>query len=444
MNRFIALTGLTLLMATPVVNAEVSDAEFEALKDQLNEALGRIDELEGKAAETEAAVQKNTATVEENSAGVEEIQSVSGSSWADRIKIVGDFRYRYQNEDRSDRDKDRNRQRIRARPAIIAQVTDSTEVGFGLTTGGEDPVSANQTLGGGGSSKDINLDLAYVTWVPEYGAGAFLTAGKFANPLVAPAKSGLMWDSDWRPEGFNLGWKNDMFFAQYFGTWLESDDSGGGGSEYSWGVNGGIDSAFGPLRVKAGASYYEFNLAGESCAVSSDNEDFDCFDNTFSEVITTIPNPVPPPATIDLVTDKLFVYDYELINAFAEVGFDVGSLPLSVWADWVQNQDAPSGKDTGYQAGAQIGKAKKRGTWQFKAYYEDLESDAVVGQLTNSDFGGGGTDGKGYFVSAKYATSDYTNIAIGYYDVEKQDTENNGLNPFDWKTLQLDFNFKYK
>ena len=46
-------------------------------------------------------------------------------------------------------------------PALVAKPTDTTEVGLGMATGGDDPVSTNQTLGGGGSTKDVRLDLAY-------------------------------------------------------------------------------------------------------------------------------------------------------------------------------------------------------------------------------------------------------------------------------------------
>ena len=75
-------------------------------------------------------------------------------SWTDRIKIDGDFRYRYERIDPEGSDT-RSRNRIRARANIRADVADNTEVGFGLATGGEDPVSTNQTLGGGGTSKGV-------------------------------------------------------------------------------------------------------------------------------------------------------------------------------------------------------------------------------------------------------------------------------------------------
>ena len=71
-------------------------------------------------------------------------------------------------------------------PALVAKITDTREVGFGMATGGDDPVSTNQTLGGGGSTKDVRLDLAYATWTGLENTA--LTAGKFANPILQGTK----------------------------------------------------------------------------------------------------------------------------------------------------------------------------------------------------------------------------------------------------------------
>ena len=79
------------------------------------------------------------------------------------------------------------------------------KVGFGLATGSGDPVSSNQTLGGGEQFKQINLDLAYANWQPIQ--NTYIEAGKFKNPLFTPQKTAMLWDGDWRPEGVNAGWR---------------------------------------------------------------------------------------------------------------------------------------------------------------------------------------------------------------------------------------------
>ena len=47
-------------------------------------------------------------------------------------------------------------------------------------------------------------------------------------------------------------------------------------------------------------------------------------------------------------------------------------------------------------AGATLGKAKDKGSWQFDYNYRDLEADAVVGAFSDSDFAGGGTGAEGH------------------------------------------------
>ena len=148
--------------------------------------------------EEERVVPETVVIVEENQRDLEALEErVDAMSWAERLSWKGDFRYRYENIDQEGRD-GRNRSRIRARTSLIGQVSDTVEVGVGLATGGDDPVSSNQTIGGGGSSKDVKLDLAYFNWSGLENTN--ITGGKFSNFLIRPSKQGLMWDGDWRPE----------------------------------------------------------------------------------------------------------------------------------------------------------------------------------------------------------------------------------------------------
>ena len=164
MKRTAGLLGFLLLLATSTVNAAVSDEEFQEVKDLLQQALARIEQLEVGNARTNATVaelaESNLTTAvavatlaesnEQTTMAVTNIETEKQSaSWPERISWSGDFRYRYQNEDRDIDAEDRNQQRVRARPAMTAMVTESIDVGFGIATGGDDPVSANQTLGNG-------------------------------------------------------------------------------------------------------------------------------------------------------------------------------------------------------------------------------------------------------------------------------------------------------
>ena len=134
-----------------------------------------------------------------------------------------------------------------------------------------------------------------------------------------------------------------------------------------------------------------------------------------------------------------YLYDYEEIEAFAELGFKLAGLPASVYADYVKNTDADD-NDTGWSAGAQLGAAKAKGTWQLGYAYQDLEADAVFAGLTDSDFAGGKTDSKGHRLQGAYALSDKWNLALTYFINESRVDTGAGL---DYDRLQLDMNFKY-
>ena len=161
----VAMCGLS--MAAPNIAAAVTDAEIAELREQLMLMSQRLDQLEAENAElkqSQGEVASSIADVETSVAEVKAMDlTASEEDWSDRVKLDGDFRYRYESIS-AEGSQTRQRNRIRARTNIKAKVADRTEVGFGLATGGDDPVSTNQTLGGGGSSKSVVLNLAYVDW----------------------------------------------------------------------------------------------------------------------------------------------------------------------------------------------------------------------------------------------------------------------------------------
>jgi len=134
-----------------------------------------------------------------------------------------------------------------------------------------------------------------------------------------------------------------------------------------------------------------------------------------------------------------YLYDFEIAQVFAEFKSQVGELPLTLFVDYVQNQDADD-YDTGYTAGAKLGKASDPGTWQVGYEYRDLEADAALGILVNSDFGGGGTDAEGHILSGGYAPAKRWNLKATYFINERDE---NAGDKKDFDRAQLDVNFKY-
>ena len=413
----------SFLLIQPALGA-VSDEEIQALRDQVELLTERLDQLEGQ---NQQAARASVQTSEETVAKVEEIdkkleavgEKMTAMSWAERISWKGDFRYRYENIDQENKD-GRNRNRIRARMNLGANITPTVKVGVGLATGGNDPVSTNQTIGGGGATKGMQLDLAYFDWSGL--ENTRVIGGKFSNFLVRPAKKGLIWDGDWRPEGLGGIWDNGTFFVQGLGTWLEGDSKKG--TEFAWVLQAGKNFKLGQSgSLKLGAGYSDFNIAGRT-PLFGDPDDF--FGNSF----------VTDPVTGALV----FANDYRNFELFAESKFTLGGNSLALFADYTVNNDADE-NDTGYLLGAKYGSAKKQGTWDITYFYEKIEADAVVGLLTDSDFGGGGTDNKGHVVSGSYVLDTNWTFKATYFN---NDVDISTGNPKDFERLMLDLSFKFK
>ncbi len=429
MKKLAVLLVLIAVFFSPAGFAEVSDDEIQALREQIQLLTQRLDDLEMANQQTNAAFseldQATNARVDEavetrvDTAVAEQVvERMAAVSWAERMRWKGDFRYRYENIDQEGKDS-RNRSRIRARTHLEADVSPTVQVGIGLATGGDDPVSSNQTIGGGGSSKDIKIDLAYFDWSGLENTN--ITGGKFKNFLIRPAKTGLMWDSDWRPEGLGVIWDNDTIFIQSLGTWLEGDSKKR--TQFSWALQAGLNFKVGETgSLMFGAGYSQFDIAGRT-PLFGEPDDF--YGNSF----------VLDPVTGDLQ----FKYDYRQFEGFAEYKFKLGGNSVSLFADYTVNTETDE-NDSGYLLGAKYGSAKKKGTWDITYFYKKLEADATIGLLTDSDFAGGGTDAKGHVFSATYAFHNNWNFKATYF-INQIDLASG--DPKDYDRLMLDLNFKF-
>ncbi|MGI9270329.1 MAG: putative porin [Woeseiaceae bacterium] len=414
MKQIVILFGF--LVVTPNVIAAVSDEDIQQLREQIALLSQRLDQLAAENAELRDS-QDRAET------------AVAAESWPDRIKFDGDFRYRYESID-AEGSSTRRRNRIRARTNIKAHVAENIDVGFGLATGGDDPVSTNQTLGGGGSSKGVALNLAYVDW--EAIDGLHLLAGKFKNPLTKAGGQALLWDGDWTPEGLALKYQRDRFFINAFGSFLESDNKNNNDS-FAWGSQFGMTGMVGDVKLTGGVAYYSIDSAGKMTTFGDTSDPDDYFGNTAVET-GGLPCGTTPG------TDCVYLYDYTLTEFFAEASFEVGGWPLSIFGDYINNSDA-SDDDTGWTIGAKLGQAKDRGQMQFTYLYAEKEADAMLGLVTDSDFGGGGTDSKGHWLQFNYGVSKNWTIGAQYFINEVDITTGTER---DYDRLMIDMQWKWK
>ena len=400
--RSIITTVIFLALAVPPMTVLASDEpayESEAiatktastitdLKRQLQLLQRRLDALE-KAAGTPKALPKPVTKTAST-------------------KYKADLRYRHEAFS-IDSKPTRQRHRIRARFATTKTIDETIDVTFGLASGSSDPVSTNQTLGSGNSSKNVALDLAYAQWQSPI-EGLKVRAGKFSNPLMRAGGSGLVWDGDLRPEGLGLTYKGSNMFFNAMGSWLRESSSAEDSILYA--AQLGSQQAIGTDQsMRFGVGYY------------------------------TITSPEPlfgDPAGNLLNAENELISDFNSAEIFAQYNRPVDGLingNALLFASHVTNLGADDA-NSGYVLGAKLKSSRLDLGWS----YQRLEADAVFGGLSDSDFIGGGTDGSGHIFQASYPMSKKVKIQ-GTLFINQTGIESDSEDGY--SRLMLDISYKY-
>ncbi len=348
-------------------------------------------------------------------------------AWLRTMKLGGDFRYRHERTDDETKTTERDRHRIRVRLIVSSQVNDQVDVTIGLASGSSDsPTSTNQDLTDSFSSKDLWLDLAFVNYHPATVEGLNVIAGKMKNLYYRPGNSDLLFDTDVNPEGIAATYGRDLneglsLFGTLGGYYINERSTDVDTS--LWGLQGGVKGKVPGVEgvdFTLGAGYFDYgNIEGQAALASDDNS----FRGNTS---------------VGTADDAVYAHDFNILQGFGQLGFQVGPHPCAVFGDLFVNGDADSGDDTGYLVGASIGKCKKPDSWAFAYNYRDLEADAQVAALVDSTFAGGGTGIRGHKLSVGYQLAKNCKLAVNYMIGERIRTETT-----DYDVLQLEFNFKF-
>ena len=394
--------------------------EVTELKQQLANIQKRLIQLEQQQAEQDQKIEASiTKAIEEK-----QFDALPESlKWAQNIKWSGDLRYRHEsiNDDTSSTQRDRNR--IRARLKMEAKINDEWDATVRIATGSSDsPTSTNQTLGDSNSdsfsSKEFWLDQAYATYHPNAYPGLSVYLGKMGNPFYKVGKNQLIYDGDLSLEGGAISYKWDIdcdTSAKVTGGafWLRERSTDADTSIF--GVQGLVKRKLSKdSHLLGGLSYYDFgNIQGQTLSGIS------------SKGNTT--------------AGGAYVNDYDILEGFGEYGFKLCNRPAAEFGSYVKNTAANTSNDTAWLVGAKYNKAKKKGTWEFSYNYRDVEKDAVVGGLCDSDFIGSGTDGKGHVLGFKYQLAKNVQAGLHYFINEK----NVSTTKDDYKMLQADLIFKF-
>jgi hypothetical protein len=435
MNARLALPLLSACMLfAAALPASAADQDVEALRKRVDQ----IEEANDKQSDQIAQVKANV------------------PSWVSNFTWTGDFRYRNETIDQEFVRKDRNRDRFRLRFGFAAKVNDTVKATVqlsssepGAATGdGGDPRSSNQTLTKENSRKAVFIDLAYAEWSPNQYLK--FSGGKMKYPWMRPGQSALF-DGDVNPEGLAMNVNYGSFFGSAFYNILEERFGGGltnqaKTSAFNTGSNligaqAGWKGDLGTGKLTVGASYFGYH------GVQYRN----VFWNGGTGNNTTITAGCYYGAT------SCLAYGYSLVEGFAEYSMTVARRPLTVYADYIRNGDAGDklpatrdGLDTAQSFGVMYGKAGDPRTWEVGAYWQKVGRDALYAQMTDSDFAGGNTDGKGLVLKAGFAPAkNWTLNGTYFINKTNDDIAFNGgtgigaVKDRGYKRLQLDLNFKF-
>jgi hypothetical protein len=403
-----AVAAAALLVATGVAAQPAANAEIAAIRAEVAALMARLERLERGTAPTSGGVPVGPAAA--RAAPLAETRVAA--STAPAIRFAGDLRYRHESINEATVG-ERHRQRIRARFGVTADIADNVRVGLQLASGTDDPISANQTLDTGFNRKQIGIDRAFFTWAAT--EQLTFTGGKIANPFFRPGNHHLIYDSDLNPEGLALRYAGGDWFANYAGLWVEersaADDSILLGGQF--GFRRTLDNG---MRVTAGASYYDY-LETQGRTPFWDGE--------------AVGNRLAPGGG--------YLNDFNLTELFGELNLKAGDRPVTLFADYVVNGEADQA-DTGFALGASYGEVSRAGAWRLGYAYQDLEADAVIGTFTDSDFAGGGTDGKGHVVEFNYGFRERLVFGLRYFLNERGADAGD---EHDYNRLQADVVFNY-
>lgn len=379
--------------------------------------------------------------------------------WLDRFSFEGDMRLRLQNDRLStgntpsgdgfvdpsglstraadmttigaNTQENRDRFRLQARLGVLAKISDSLDAGLRLTTGNAtDRVSTNQTMGQNFNKYSLMLDRAYLRFKPI--DEITLTGGRIANPFFS---TDLVWDPDLNFEGFAATYRQRFGVAEPFVTLgyfpLRENNPPSAGERSLLAIQGGSAFNFAnKTRLTVGAAWYKYhNLAGqvESAAAYNDSVPGYATRYAYPAGLRQKGNTLAPTNAFTdaaCTATTLGGCTYGLASEFTELNL-TASLDIAVFdpihvvltGDYVKNLAFDrkemqrrsgvairDGKDFGYQLRAQVGypKIARRHDWNTYIAYRYLGSDAVVDAFTDSDFGLGGTNNKGFIVGANY------------------------------------------
>ncbi|MBI2387496.1 MAG: putative porin [Elusimicrobia bacterium] len=321
------------------------------------------------------------------------------------IKFSGDIRLRDDmSAKRGAGQNDRGRLRYRLRFGPEIELPENLTAVIRLGSGTGEQVSTNQSYDNLSGQKQIWIDLMNLRWKPVIhdDATAALHAGRMANPLWRVYSSDIVWDDDFNPEGF--GESLERVFAgpelSVFANGLQAvadEDSNSGKNQWYFSQQLGVEKTL-PLdsRLRLAGAYHKWSDENRS---------------SFGQTTVQDGN--------RRLTNGSLAARFGVGEVTAQLSSWIGSVPLAFQGTVIRNFrqvhndriQGPVGRD-GYQFGFIAGAAKKQGQWEAAYFKKYSQIDATVSDVTDSDFGDGGTNRVGHIAWVAYNPRDWMQLKV--------------------------------
>jgi hypothetical protein len=372
-------------------------------------------------------------------------------------------------------DQSRQRVRLRARLGVDVDLRENFSAGIRIATGeNNSPVSTNQSFGlanqaqGGNFSKySIWLDRGFLKYEVggQPGRNLAVLAGRFDNPFFSPSE--VVWDDD-------LGFDGAALQAKYqLASWFTPFMNGGAFPVFNtdlnfssnrpakfkstdkWLYGGQAGFELKPrkdINLKVAGAYYHFDgvegrlsdpftplNASDQGNTDNTRPSFAQKGNTYMALRNIIPSAINNFGTTNqyqyfglatpfhelVLNTKLEYNGFEpvQITGYGELAKNLAFHAGEINAKAVNNRGPTTatattgpydGGDIAWIAGLKVGSGafQKRWDWALGANYRYVESDAVVDGFTDSDFGLGGTNLRGYTLFGSVALSPAVSLGV--------------------------------
>jgi polyhydroxyalkanoate synthesis regulator phasin len=358
---------------------------------------------------------------------------------------------------------DVDRLRLRVRFGFDTDFGDGWSGGVRVATGsnGEILATTNQTLGTYGDGYTVALEQGYLRWNGGWDSGRQVfstTAGRFANPFLA---TNMVWYNDLTFEGLDSNYRlnlssdnnNRKDIYATIGAFPLQSETPSSWDKWLAAAQLGTDLQWSDgTHVRFGLAYYYFiHTVGQANAPGSTlfNYTAPAFVQKGNTVFN-IANPATPGSGEELfalaadyhVVDALMVTDIHTFSHYGVTLTTEGVKNIGYNTTDIFNRTGAfvPARTAGYEGDIGFGSLPFGGpnTWRASAGYRYLQRDAVLDAFNDEDFHLGGTDTKGYIVTADYAINRHVWARLKYMSANSIDGP-----PLAIDVLQIDLNAQF-